>query len=90
MVGAIRDVESVLGTGVKAPAEAELPIRALVRRSVTLRRPVTLGQVLTLADLGLLRPGDGIPPPELESVVGRQVLADLPAGHTLQWSDLER
>jgi N-acetylneuraminate synthase len=89
MVTAIRDAELALGTGVKAPAESELPIRALVRRSVTLRRPVRAGETLKAEDLELLRPGDGIPPGELRTVVGRRARASLPAGHTLQWADLE-
>lgn len=89
MVRAIRDVERALGDGVKAPRPSELPVRALVRRSLTLARPVTAGNLLTGDDLVLLRPGTGIPPKHLDEVAGqRRAARDLPAGHTLTWDDL--
>lgn len=88
MVAQIRDVEKALGSPVKAPAEAELPTRDAARRSVTLTRSVTKNESLTADDMALLRPGTGIPPRDMERVTGRKVNADLPKGHTLQWSDL--
>lgn len=88
MVAEIRATELLLGDGVKQPRASELPVRALVRRSVTLLRAVSAGQALTRADLGLLRPGTGIAPESLEEVVGRRVRDAVPAGHTLAWEDL--
>ena len=88
MIAQVREIELALGSAEKAPTAAELPVRALVRRSVTLARPVVAGQVLTHADLTLLRPGNGIAPKALEEVVGRLLRHDMPAGHTLAWDDL--
>lgn len=88
MVADIRAVESSLGTGEKAPRPSELPILRLVRRSVTLNRAVRRGEVVRREDLVLLRPGHGISPADLESVVGRRAAHDLSAGATLEWSDL--
>ncbi len=89
MVGQIRAVEQALGSVLKQPTASELPVRALVRRSVTTRRAVSEGAVLTPEDVCLLRPGSGIQPKEQESAMGRRVRHALPAGTTLQWSDLE-
>jgi N,N'-diacetyllegionaminate synthase len=88
MIDSIRSVERAMGTSVKAPTAAELPIRALVRRSVTLRRDLAAGETLHPGDVALLRPGTGIAPHELERVVGRQARRFLCAGTTLNWSDL--
>jgi sialic acid synthase SpsE len=88
MVQMIREVESALGTGIKAPVPSELPIRDLVRRSVTITRHVRTGEALRASDLALLRPGTGISPRELGAVVGRRVARDLDAGTTLMWNDL--
>jgi N,N'-diacetyllegionaminate synthase len=88
MINQVREIEVAMGSAVKAPTAAELPVLALVRRSVTLARPVAAGQVLTRADLVLLRPGNGIAPKALEQVIGRQPRRELPAGHTLAWDDL--
>lgn len=88
LVRQIRDVEDALGSADKRPAASELPIRALVRRSVTLRSAMRAGAVLQADDVELLRPGTGIPPGEMEQVFGRVLARDLPAGTTLQWTDL--
>jgi N,N'-diacetyllegionaminate synthase len=89
MVQAIRETELILGSSAKTPTEAELPIRSLVRRSVTLRRSVLQGIPITLEDLALLRPGHGIAPSELENIVGKKLKRNLPADTTLLWDHLE-
>lgn len=88
MVREIRHIELALGNGVKAPKPTELPVRELVRRSVTLLRPLPAGSILQPTDLDLLRPGTGIPPKSLEETYGRVLSRDLPAGSTLTWDDL--
>lgn len=88
MVEAIRIVEVARGNGVKAPAESELHVRELVRRSVTSKHPIAAGTVVKSSDLVLLRPGNGIQPGDIGSVVGRRAARNLTAGETLQWGDL--
>lgn len=88
LVASIRDVEVAMGSPIKAPTASEMPIRALVRRSVTTAHDVKAGQPLSLSDLCLLRPGTGIAPAELDAVVGRAAKRDIPAGTTLGWDDL--
>jgi N,N'-diacetyllegionaminate synthase len=89
LVRQIRDVEQALGSTEKRPAQAELAIRALVRRSVTTVREVQAGSRIEAADVALLRPGTGIAPSELAAVVGRKAARNLQAGTTLQWADLQ-
>ena len=88
MVAEIRAVEAGLGDGVKAPRPAELPVRELVRRSVTLLRARRRGERIAAEDLTLLRPGRGIAPKDLARVAGKRAARDLPAGSTLAWEDL--
>jgi len=88
MVQSIRAVETCLGSADKHPTDSELPIRLLVRRSVTLVRDVGAGVALTASDLCLLRPGTGITPADFDLVVGRKLIGPLSSGTTLQWSDL--
>ena len=75
MVRHIRDIERALGTGEKEPMPTELPVRTLVRRSVTTVRPVLKGQALTMEDIALLRPGTGIAPKELSLAIGKKASA---------------
>lgn len=88
MVNRIRQVERALGSAVKEPMARELPVRDLVRRSVTIVRAVAAGAALGREDIALMRPGDGIPPRELEHVIGRRAARALGEGTTLQWRDL--
>jgi len=84
----IRDVEEALGSDVKAPTASEMPVRDLVRRSVTTIRPLDAGATVLREDVTLMRPGTGIPPIELDNVIGRKSARRIPAGETLTWSDL--
>ena len=88
MVQSVRAVEACLGSAEKQPSESEMPIRALVRRSVTLVNDSSAGTVLTHKNLTLLRPGTGIAPADIDTVAGRQLKRNLKAGTTLHWSDL--
>lgn len=88
LVGLIRDTETALGTAEKKPAENELPIRALVRRSITLKNALKKGSQLRKEDLILLRPGHGIPSADLAKVVDMSLAQDLDAGTTLLWEHL--
>ena len=88
LVAQIRSVEVALGNGIKQPVDSELPIRSLVRRSVSAARNIPAGKVLELSDLCLLRPGIGIEPKFLNDVVGLVASRPLDIGTTLIWSDL--
>jgi N,N'-diacetyllegionaminate synthase len=89
LVAAIREVEVALGDGVKAPSPSELPVRDLVRRSVTSLREIPSGSVIEPRDVALLRPGTGIAPRNLQDVFGRRAARTIPAGETLDWPDLQ-
>jgi N,N'-diacetyllegionaminate synthase len=90
LVRQIRTVERALGRPEKRPTDAELPVRQLVRRSVTSARDMRAGVPVLADDLCLLRPGSGIAPREFDAVLGCVPLRDISAGTTLQWSDFSR
>jgi len=87
MIVQIRGVEQALGDPRKQPTAAELPVRELVRRSVTSSRDLAAGEPLQPGDVCLLRPGIGIPPSDLDLVIGRELKRPVLAGTTLHWSD---
>lgn len=70
MVSAIRAVEGALGHGRKEPHECEEEMRLVARRSIVAARPIPEGQVIVLDDLAVKRPGLGLSPMLLDSVVG--------------------
>jgi len=71
MVSAIRNVETGLGYTQKLPVVAEQPNRSVARRSIVARRPIAKGVELTLDMLDCKRPGTGISPMDIWSLIGR-------------------
>lgn len=88
LVAEVRAVGVALGDGVKAPRPSELPVRDLVRRSLTAARDLVAGEKLLAPDVALLRPGTGLPPKALASVLGRRLKHSLKMGALLKRSDL--
>jgi N,N'-diacetyllegionaminate synthase len=82
MVRRLRQVCVALGDGIKSPRPAEIPIRAVVRRSVAARQELPAGTILERGHLCLLRPGDGFPPAEIDGLMGRRLARNV-ASHTL-------
>ncbi|HEX8025213.1 MAG TPA: N-acetylneuraminate synthase family protein [Candidatus Limnocylindrales bacterium] len=88
MVGAIRRVEASLGTGVKAPAAAELPIAAVARRSLHWARSREAGERITADDFAVLRPGTGMAPSHAAGLVGSRLARAVEAGAAVEAADI--
>lgn len=89
LVRAIRQVEPMLGDGIKRPQPIESDTRDVARRSVVSLRAMPIGHVLSASDLALRRPGTGIAPDQMEALTGRRLAEAVPAHTCLQWSMLE-
>ena len=87
LVQGIRDVERMLGSGVKAPAPAELSVARVARRSLVTAVPIPRDARITASMLTCKRPGTGLPPSTYDAVVGRRAARPLPADHLLRRSD---
>jgi sialic acid synthase SpsE len=82
------DLATLLGTGLKEPQGAETEMRSAIRRSVTTTRDIPAGHQLEVADLCIVRPGEGLVPARLNDVIGRYLVADTRAGHSIVDGDL--
>ena len=89
LVAGIRKVESALGTGLKAPADAEMDTAAVARKSLVAARDIPAGKHLTRPMIAIRRPGTGIAPTLLHSIIGRRARRTLKADHLITWEDLE-
>lgn len=84
MIASIRDVEVALGDGRKVPAPEEIPNRAVARRSLVALCPVIAGERFTESNLGVKRPGNGIPPIEYWNYLGKTAGRDYAANEALE------
>lgn len=89
MVSGIRNVEKAIsGSGIKEPTASELENRIAARKSIHLSKELNAGDSVRKQDLVMLRPGDGISPMEVDSVIGRKLKSTLSEGSKLTWEDL--
>lgn len=88
LVTGIRRMEAQLGDVLIGPTPSETIGRRDYRLSCTLRTDLEGGHVLTEGDIVFRRPGHGFSPKYHDALLGRKLKLRLPAGHTLEESDL--
>ncbi len=74
MIEAIRTTELALGNGEKKPAENEIEIMQVARRSLVAASKLAKGTILTKEMIEIKRPGTGIPPSKLKDILGKKLL----------------
>ena len=89
LVRKVRKTEEMLGSPRKSCRSEERQMASVSRKSIVLSRDGSKGEVMALSDLALRRPGTGIKPQHLDSLVGKALGQSLPAGTALKWTDLK-
>lgn len=79
MVRSIREVESALGSAVKRVAASELKNRTIARKSLVAVCDIRQGEIFTVANLAVKRPGDGVNPMQYWAFLGRAADRDYQA-----------
>ena len=85
MVSAIRDTEAAMGSGVKRHDPTEQEMYDLARRSIVAACSIPAGTVITADMLAVKRPGTGIAPKFLDTVIGRTARTDIPEDEIITW-----
>lgn len=89
MVIAIRNIEKAIsGSGIKEPSKSEYPNLNIARKSIHIANNLTKNHILTLQDLIMKRPGDGISPMEMDKVLGKKIVRPLFFDYKLNWDDI--
>ena len=84
-----KNIFNALGGRRRTVSAAELEKRKRFRRSLVATRKLEKGHILAEADLDAKRPGTGVAPNEMASVIGRRLAADLAADQVLHWEHLQ-
>ncbi len=79
------NVTKILGSGKKEIQESEIPVRQSARRSLVARIDIPAGTQLEATMLACKRPGTGIPPNELDRVLGKTAKVAILAEQVLTW-----
>jgi N-acetylneuraminate synthase/sialic acid synthase len=84
MVRDLACVHAALGDGVKAVYPSERAGIVKMSKKIVAARPLAVGQRVAETDVALRSPGDGLPPSELDRVLGRVMLKALDADEAIQ------
>lgn len=90
LTSSARRIHLALGSGDKQPSQAEAALQAHIRRSPTALCDIAAGETLGGHNLGLLRPGTGLPPETYDVLLGKRARRPVRAGEPLDWSHVER
>ncbi|NQU64587.1 MAG: N-acetylneuraminate synthase family protein, partial [SAR324 cluster bacterium] len=85
MVEAIRKTEQALGNRYLRILREEKEIARMGRRSLVTTRTIKAGEVISVSDITIKRPGYGIEPFHLKLVIGRSARQDIEANRVLTW-----
>ncbi|MEJ6589188.1 MAG: N-acetylneuraminate synthase [Crocinitomicaceae bacterium] len=90
LVSGIRNVEKAIqGDGQKQPSASELKNKAAARKSLHTSKDLEKGTTIKASDIEIKRPGDGINPMQIDSVIGKNTNKSLEEGSKLKWEDLD-
>jgi len=85
LVKGIRNIEEMLGDGVKRKTKSELHMEKVARRSIVARIDIPKGTVISKDMLKISRPGIGIAPKFLNMIIGRVARKDIRKDEVIRW-----
>jgi N,N'-diacetyllegionaminate synthase len=89
LVKSIRNIETALGRPEKVVTASEFKNLVVARKSIFLSKELKKGDTIKLKDLVMKRPGSGISPMKIETVIGKELLIDVEADTLLQYHFLK-
>jgi N-acetylneuraminate synthase len=90
MVERTRELERALGSPNKQVAENEMETIVLQQRCLRAARDIKSGETFTRAMIDVLRPAPhgAVRPYEVDQLIGKKAINDLPAGAEIRWTEV--
>jgi N,N'-diacetyllegionaminate synthase len=89
MVLAIRTVETLLGSYAKKPTASEKKVIKLVRKSIVAAQDIRQGTIIKKSMVAVKRPGTGMPPAQIEKLLGRKTKKPITKDELIRLSMVE-
>ena len=84
MVTAIRNIEMVLGDGIKRLTSSEARNRPVIRKSLVASQAINAGEIFSEQNITTKRPGTGLSPMRWDEVMGRAASRDFVADELIE------
>jgi len=88
LIKGVREVEAGLGSTVRSFGSKEINQRLVHRRSIVASQAINVGELFSVENLIMKRPGTGIAPKHLEIVLGKKATKNILPEQLLAWSDI--
>ncbi len=85
MVEGIRAIEAAFGDGIKKLTLSELAIAKIARKSIVAASDIIKGTVIKESVLAIKRPGTGIAPKHIDTIIGRKAKQDIKKDELISW-----
>lgn len=85
IVDGIRSMEKMKGFPMKKMVESEKEIRINYRKSIFAKEKILKGNTITLDNITIKRPGNGIQPKYIDKILGKKVKRDINPDEMIKW-----
>lgn len=85
LVSDIRSTEKAFGSAEKTKQKSEIPVEKKLKKSLTSAKPIMEGTRITAEHLTSKIPGTGIPPSDIQKLIGKVANRNIDADKILQW-----
>ncbi len=85
----IRKAFIMMGSGIVRPTDSEKQMRILARRSIVSFSDIEKGDILTNKNIGLKRPGNGLPASVYDKILGLKAARKIKKNSLLKWGDFQ-
>jgi len=85
----IKNAQDALGDDIKETLPCEENVKKLARKSIVALTNISQGTLLDYHNIGIKRPGTGIPPKIIENIIGKKAAHDISEDSLLTWNDFE-
>lgn len=89
LVDSIRHVEVALGSYERCFTEEQKEVASVARKSIVAKNDIQQGHVITESDLCYKRPGTGINPLDVKTVIGKVAVRHIKANKIIKISDIQ-
>ena len=79
MVKAIKDTRIILGSWQKEPSKSEVTMLKSARKSLVALCPINKGEIFTVKNVGIKRPGTGLSPSNYFKILGKKAKQNIKA-----------
>jgi sialic acid synthase SpsE len=86
-IDSIKKSYLMMGSGDLKPTNAEQKMKILARRSIVALTDIKKDDILDLQNIGVKRPGNGLPPKLFEEIIGKKTTRDLIKNELLKTGD---